>query len=118
MVKTKLMHADKVENGDELVQVGGVSIENLTVEKLVEMMATPSREVEGYSVLLSFKKSSGVVYRFLGETMKLSVDRMPVHSFGGHDIVGADVVCKAPFIENNGVPVMQNHGAAVLVGEA
>ena len=44
-----------------------------------------------------------VVYRFLGETMNLSVDRVPVLSFG-HDIVGADVVCKAPVIESNAVP--------------
>ncbi len=46
------MHAEKVENGDELVQVGNVAIENLTVEKLMEIMATPSRDIESYGVLL------------------------------------------------------------------
>ncbi len=100
------------------MRVGNVAIENLTVEKLMETIATPLREAEGYGVLLSFKKSNGVAFRFLGETMKLSVDRMPVHSFGGHENSGVDDVCKAHIVENNVLPLIQNHEAAMLVGQA
>ncbi len=117
LVKTKLMHADKVENGDELVQVGGVSIENLTVAKLMEIMATPNREIEGYGVLLSFKKSNGVVYRFMGETMNLSVDRMP-QPIGGHDVGGAEIKAPASAMESTAVIFGQNAGPAVLAGSA
>jgi hypothetical protein len=115
LVKTKLMHADKVENGDELVQVGNVAIENLTVEKLLEVIATPNRDFEGYGVVLAFKKKNGVVYRFMGEAMKLSVDHMPVHSRGD---TGIDAVVKAPVPENNAAPLIQDNATAVLVGSA
>ncbi len=77
LVKTKLVHADKVENGDELVQVGNEAVENLTVQKLMEMMGSPNRDTEGFGVILAFKKRNGVVFRFMAETMKLSVDRNP-----------------------------------------
>ena len=78
LVKTKLVHADKVENGDELVQVGNEAVENLTVQKLMELMGSPNRETEGFGVILAFKKQNGVVFRFMAETMKLSVDRNPI----------------------------------------
>ncbi len=99
------MHAEKVENGDELVQVGNVAVENLTVEKLVEIMATPNREIESYAVILSFKKKNGVVYRFLGETMNLSVGGMPIQPSKDHVIAGGDNVQKAPVEANNEVSV-------------
>ena len=99
------MHAAKVENGDELLQVGNVAVENLTVEKLMELMATPSRDIESYGVLLSFKKRNGVVYRFLGETMKLSVGQMHLQSSKDHGHAEDDNVRKAPIVANNEVSV-------------
>jgi hypothetical protein len=120
LVKTKLMHADKVENGDMLVQVGNIAVENLTISKLMEIMATPSREIEGYGVVLTFKKCNGVVFRFLGETMKLSVDRMPVSISAGHDVGGIEV--KVPAItsasKEDGMNLDQKSDPAILVGSA
>ncbi len=115
LVKTKLMHAEKVENGDELVSVENVAIENMTVEKLMEVLAKPNRDIESYSVLLSFKKRNGVVYRFLGETMKVSLDQVPLHLLKNHDIAGDDHVNKAPPVENSLGP---SNGASMLTGSA
>ena len=72
-------------------------------------------------MVLAFKKKNGVVYRFMGEAMKLSVDHMPVHSRGD---TGIDAVVKAPVsVENNAAPLIaapliQDNATAVVVGSA
>jgi hypothetical protein len=113
-----LMHADKLENGDELVRIETQPVENLTVEKLLELIGTPSREREGYGVLLVFKKRNGVECKFLGEAMKLSVDRLPVFS-AGDSVKAVEFESKAPVMEPGmGMMSHQDPSVAMLTGSA
>mmetsp|Transcript_42978 Transcript_42978/g.114959 ORF Transcript_42978/g.114959 Transcript_42978/m.114959 type:complete len:135 (+) Transcript_42978:100-504(+) len=69
-VKIRRIHADKVCSGDELIKVGDYNVENLTLAKLREAMASPLKDYDGFGTRLTFKNASGVVYRFIGEVIK------------------------------------------------
>ena len=71
LVQTKRSFAERVSCEDDLVKVGDLSVQELTLADLTRYMTTPTIGVEGYNVQLSFRKSDGTVYRIPGETLKV-----------------------------------------------
>ncbi len=72
-MRTKEFHTRKIGQGDELIQVGDIKIENLTLSDFKKAMTTPILGMEGYNVTLVFRKADGKVYRLPGEAMRVNV---------------------------------------------
>ena len=72
-MRTKEFHTRKIGQGDDLIQVGDIKIENLTLSDFKKAITTPILGMEGYNVVLVFRKANGKVYRLPGEAIKVHV---------------------------------------------
>jgi hypothetical protein len=72
-VRTKEFHTRKIGQGDDLIQVGDIKIENLTLSDFKKAITTPTLGMEGYNVTLVFRKANGKVYRLPGEALRVNV---------------------------------------------
>ncbi len=70
-MRTKEFHTRKIGQGDDLIQVGDTKIENVTLNDFKKAMTTPMLGMQGYNVVLVFRKADGQVYRLPGEAMRV-----------------------------------------------